>query len=205
MRRGRGRGRRARGRRPTGGRSLGQVMRSLRNPNSEIMIRLSGMIFVTTTSAGGIAGYVPTNPASSGLSNSEYLTYWQYLYGEIKLHAFTCTFMPNLVETKGSIGQGSPLAIASSLNSASPPVSYENVLDNADSKIYNFLNDTSARGYTHRFRTGGLSWGSIANPESTGASGSPGSIGFFGTGYTASEQTALAIRYEGFYRLRNRL
>jgi hypothetical protein len=185
---------------------LGSMVRSLRSPDNVTMIRLCGTLTASNNSSGILAGVIPCDPSASGLSNAEFVAYWVNLYGEIKLHAFSVQFIPSFEESKGAYPTGNPLAIATSLSSSFVPNAYSTLVDNADSKLYNILNDTTRNGYTHRFHTGALSWGSTASPAGLSPSaGTPGSIGFYGTNYGSTVSQMLFMIYEGFYLLRNRI
>jgi hypothetical protein len=167
---------------------------------------LSGSFTASNNSSGVLSGFVPTDPSSSGLSNSEFVAYWVNLFGEIKLINFTTRFLPSFEESKATYPTGNPLAIASSTSSAIAPNAYSTTLDNADSKLYNVLNDTTNTGYVHKFKSTQIGWGSTASPASlTPSAGCPGSIGFYGTNYGSTVTQILFMQYEGIYLLRNRL
>lgn len=176
---------------------------SINNPNSFIVIRLAGQGLISSNGSGVAAAFIPTDPSAAGLNNGEFTSYWSNLYGEIKLVSFKVNFMPSFEETKGAVA-GQPLAIASNLNNNTTPTSYGSLTDNADCKMYNVLNDTSAKGYTHYMRGRSLAYTSVASPATAGYAGCPGGIAVYGGSYTNSTGVTFYM-YVGVYRVRNRI
>lgn len=174
----------------------------MNNPNSSVLIRLAGQGLISSGATGVAAAFIPTDPSSSGLNNSDFVNYWQELYSEIKLVSFKVNFLPSFEETKGAVA-GQPLAIASNLNNTTTPTSYALLTDNADCKIYNVLNDTSSRGYTHFFKGKNLAYTSVSSPATAGYAGCPGGIGVYGSNYTVTQGVTFYM-YLGIYRVRNR-
>jgi len=168
-------------------------------------VTLGGWYEVPTDGAGSIAGVVPSDPTliNNGTIHPEYAS-WQTLYSEIKVVNLKCTFFPRFAESKSISTDGTPLAIAGSLNVTSTPTSLDTVLDNASSKCWNFLNDASAQGFTFMLNWTDLKYAAAASPGGITDAGTPGGIGFYGLGYAAST-FGVFIRYRVVYLMRNRI
>jgi hypothetical protein len=133
------------------------------------------------------------------------------LFAGVRLLKFECQFctsLSQLSETKTTGFQG--IAIASTAQAdPSVPSSYDGVIDNVDSKIWNLQFDTSPRGYIHRFTPKPKpTYAGTDNPVLTasGAGGAnigcPGAIGFYGNAFPTSI-TVFNVRVTGWYQFRS--
>lgn len=197
-----GRGRRM-GRSRGGG--IRQGIARLRSENGTCLVRLGGVQTFASDGGGTLSGVILADPTAISGGNLEYNSYWLNLYSEVKLVQLRVQFLPNFSETKDvTILTGTPLAIAASTNAIAPPSSVDAVLDNANSILYNMMNDTSQIGRIHTLRGTQLAWAAATSPGGLTYAGTPGSIQIFGQNYPAS-YVLLICRYELIVLMRNRV
>jgi len=183
----------------------GRVPVSLFQQSGTTWVRLGGWREQPSDGSGVIAGVLPSDPTliNNGTIHPEYAA-WQTLYSEIRVVSMVVNFFPRFAESKSTSTDGTPMAIAGSTNNTATPTSIDTVLDNASSVAWNFLNDASARGFRFQFNYPGLLFAASSSPGAITATGTPGGIGFYGTGYAAST-FGIFIRYSVVYQMRNRL
>lgn len=182
-----------------------RIPTSLFRQSGQTWVRLGGWQEQLTDGSGEIAGVLPSDPTliNNGTAHPEYAA-WSSLYSEIRVVSMVVNFFPRFSESKSVITDGTPLAIAGSTNNTLTPTSIDTVLDNASSRAWNFLNDTSPRGFRFEFMYPSLLYAASASPGGITATGTPGGIGYYGSGYAASSP-GIFIRYSVVYQMRNRL
>lgn len=117
-----------------------------------IRVPLSGFINLTTDGSGVLAGVATCDPSGGTGSSWTSIEYSGYStkYTLVRCVALRCQFVSNLPfslnETKSTT---SPVVISANINSVSAPTTYDAVGDNAGSKVWNAVSDTSKSGYQH--------------------------------------------------------
>jgi len=100
---------------------------------------------------------------------------------------------------------GNGLAISGVLSSvASAPTTWNQVVDNADSVVYPFINDHSGRVFRHSLKGTDLNWAVVTTPNPGSYAGCPGSIQYYGNGLPTAEPLLLYTMI-GVYSFRSRI
>jgi len=159
---------------------------------------------ISSNGSGVMAGFHSADP--SGGSGSTWTSVeWASLvalFSEVKLGRFSIHFSPYVQNTQLLKGR---LLISGVLSSvAAAPATKDNVWDNADAKVYNLGVETSLHGYVHTIRGSDLNWAVVTTPNPGSYAGVPGSIQWFGDGYTISLGFA-DTDLEGIYKFRSRI
>jgi hypothetical protein len=189
---------------PRSGRSVGR-----RRPTPNVNrietvwpIRLSTTVLVSSNGSGACVGFIPADPSSSGLGFAEFPAV-QSLFAEIKVTRMRVTWLPALTEVKTLIS-GRPMGIAPNLANGGTPSSYETILDNAQSRLWNGLADTSPRGFRMTLRHPSLTYASIVTPNPGSYAGCPGGFGYYGDTFPNTTNLFL-VQVECWYLVRSRV
>lgn len=190
-------------RRGRGGRVSGLFRMTTTN-----LFRLTEQTADITTDGSGVAkGFASADP-SGGSGSTWTATEWSpitNLFSEVRLVWFRVhiSFAPSIPTTESV---APVFAISSVLNSvASAPTSINTVMDNADSKLWQTIQQTRlvAPFFTLRPRQL-LNFAVTTTPNPGSYAGCPGSIQWYGAGHVASTTIARVI-CEGVYEFRSRI
>jgi len=178
--------------------------------NQSTIVRLSQFVTIGS-SAGGVASGVIFNDPTSSFSNfAEHVSDYANIYTEMRLVACRYRFVSSLPfsnqETK-TVGV-EPMLIAFQQRgtaSLSTPTSYDQVADNARSKIWNIACDTSRNGLmiSYTAKRNVLGYNTTNSTSSPDYAGVPGGIQFFCNGLPLSVQVC-SYHQEFFIQYRGR-
>jgi hypothetical protein len=183
-----------------------------RTPTSKSwVIPINGFTALTTSGAGTISGFLPCDPSatlsapfSSGVMFPEW-TSLATLFGQVRLVQMELRLTPcGVDETKGDVTN--PLAYSPVQATASAPSSYQAVMDNAGSSLWNCLTDTSGKTRYTSIRGRGNIFASTSSPAPSTSiyAGCPGGFGFYLTPTPVSTQICL-IAIKAVYEFRDRV
>lgn len=183
-----------------------------RAPTSQIWtLTINGFTALTTSGAGTISGFLPCDPSvtlsapfSSGVMFPEW-TSIATLFGRVRLVQMELRLTPTENdEVKGDVNN--PLAYSPVQATASAPSSYQAVMDNACSVLWNYYSDTSGRTRYTAIRGIGNVFASTSNPAPSTSinAGCPGGFGFYLTPSPVSTQICL-IAIKATYQFQDRV
>jgi len=160
-----------------------------------------------TSAAGIIKGFQSVDPSGAGTWTASEWASLISLFSEIKFDSFEMKFWPvnhsSTALTTATLGNG--LAISGVLSTVTvAPTTWNAVIDNADSQIYAFMNDTTDRVFVHRIKGTEISWAIVTTPNPGSYAGCPGSIQYYGNGLVTA-QPLLLYSMVGIYSFRSRI
>jgi len=176
------------------------------NPNAKYEFRLCSVATIISTGAGGINTAITWNPAAI----SEYSTYLQYLFAEVRIVHAKMSLVP--INTTQSAAGIQPAFIWASnlLHTNAQPASFAAVMDNADSTIHPSVNIPAGRGGQGAFVKDravprDYLWGDVSDPVSAGVNtGCYGQFELSGVDVFALTQEFASYMFEGWYEFRSR-
>jgi hypothetical protein len=170
--------------------------------NTTYRFRLGGHAFLSST-AGVIDTFFAADPSAAGTNFPEWSTL-SALFSEFKLVEFGVQFSRGAISV--SSASFAPAMICGNLGTAVAPGSYAAVADNADSKLYAFLHDTSVLGYTHIIRDHNqLNYSQVTTPTIEPYAGAPGSIQIYCGGGSGAQAGVIHCLVWGIYDFRSRV
>jgi len=182
--------------------------------NKSFTMQFRNVVPVITSAGGVINSYISFDPSvvtqvafGSGTQFTEW-TSASSLFNTVRVKQFEIQICRTyLDETKGDDYQ--PLVYASVRTGVlSNPGSYQAVIDNGDSQMYNILADSSGKNHYAAVKMRQVAWATVTTPNpgsSTGIiAGCPGGFVFYGTGYPASTQLGF-MKIVGTYQFKTRV
>jgi len=183
-----------------------------RSPTSQTwLIPINGFTALTTSGAGTVSGFLPADPSvtlSAPFSSGVMFPEWSSLatlFGRVRLVQMELRMTPcGVDETKGDVTN--PLAYSPVQATASAPSSYQAVMDNAGSSLWNVLTDTSGKTRYTALRGIGNVFASTSSPAPSTSinAGCPGGFGFYFTPTPVSTQLCL-IAIKAIYQFQDRV
>jgi hypothetical protein len=169
-------------------------------------------VFIMTYSSDGsgvCAGVIPFDPTSTHLNITEFVSDWANLYTQYRLWGSRIRLVSAIVnatiETKSA--NYKPITVGyqfRSTASLATPTSYNQVLDNQPSKIWNVSTDTSPSGILMTQKTpSSVTYLETNASTSPGNAGAPGGFQFYGDTFTPSIPI-FTVFLEVYYQLRSR-
>jgi len=174
---------------------------SLVDLNTEYTFMLRGYSTLSFT-ATVINSFFPCDPSASGSNFPEWgdLT---PLFSEFKMVEFGVQIVNTRLDNS-TTQEFQSLAIGGNLGTAGAPGSYATIVDNADSKLFAWSQNTQPYGITHVIKGKGLNWSVVTAPTTTPYAGAPGCIGVYCTG-NASPSNVMDVLVWGVYKFRSRV
>jgi spore coat protein U-like protein len=178
------------------------------NQLSNTVMRFGQMIQIASNGSGTAAGNIYCDPTASYANYPEFVNYANSLWSEYRIVRMKVTFFTTLpfsgVEIKGD---SFPMGLAPNLRATAlivTPTSINQIIDNAGSKIWNILADTTGRGFSMNMNFNTLNFGSTGTTTgSPDYAGAPGSITYYCTTLPTSIQVANYLQ-ECWYEFRAR-
>jgi len=164
---------------------------------------------VSSDGSGVVAGVIPFDPSSGHLNITEFNSDWANLYTQYRLWGIRIRFVSAnsaaIIETKSANYKALALGYQwRSTATLSSPASYDSVLDNQPSRLWNVISDTSPGGIVMTQRTPSMITYLETNATtSPGNAGAPGGVQYYGDTFTASIPI-FGFFIEVFYQLRSR-
>jgi hypothetical protein len=153
-----------------------------------VNVRLATLVSVSSDNKSVIAGFIPSDPSSSGLNIIEF-GQWASLFSQVRLLGMVTHW--NLRTVLGSGGDTGVLCIASTMAQGGSPTSQGVVLDNAGSFTWNYLRDTvSSQGKRIALQMSTApTWADVTTPNPGNNVGCPGAIIYYGDDYPTAGST----------------
>jgi len=173
-----------------GGRT--SIERSLERIQGVVNVRMATILTLSTDNKATLAGFVPSDPSSSGLNISEY-SQWSNLFAQVRLIGMETHWIPRTIF--GSGGDTGSVAIGSTMGLPGTPTSASVVVDNAGSILWNINRDIRSRGQLFRLQMSTRpTWADVTAPNPGDNVGCPGGIIYYGTDLpTSGSSTSIPI------------
>jgi len=165
------------------------------------------MQFLSSTAGGVLSGFQTVDPSGGGTWTASEWATLVTLFSEVQFQSFEMIFWPvNLASTMMATATlGSSIAISGVLSTVTAaPTAVNQVLDNADSRIYSFINDHDTKLTKHRIVGTDISWAIVTTPNPGSYAGCPGSIQYYGNGLPVTV-ALLFYTMVGIYKFRSRI
>lgn len=181
-------------------------------PNRKYIIQFRNTFNLTCNGSAVLAGYIPFDPSatlSAAMGGGTLFNEWgsvANLFGAVRVVQAEIYLVRTLIDDSKGDSYG-PVAMSSSITSVSTPGSYQAVIDNGDSQLWNCMQDYSGLTKYHSVKLR-PAWASTSTPNPGSSNGMmvgcPGCIQFYGSTLAISSTIAwgkVAITYE----LKNRI
>jgi len=164
-------------------------------------VRLAELVTVSSDSKGVCAGFIPSDPSSTGLNISEFAQFAN-LFAQVRLMRMRISIVPTT--NYGTGGDTSGFALASTMGLPGTPTSMSVVVDNADGKLVNLIRLVSSHGYMRTLKmTTRPTWADVTSVNPGENVGCPGGFIYYSDNQPASVRL-LDILVEVYVQFRSR-